>query len=64
MRLLGDKDHERVLDIVSKVEKKSNRKKPQANDKRVVVWPVRLVHFLCNVVFVIGEVISKLIVLI
>ncbi|CAH3162802.1 unnamed protein product, partial [Porites lobata] len=34
MRLLGDKDHERVLDIVSKVEKKSNRKKPQANDNR------------------------------
>ena len=31
MRLLGDKDHERVLGIVSKVEKKSNRKKPQAN---------------------------------
>ena len=34
MRLLGDEDHERVLDIVSKVEKKSNRKKPQANDNR------------------------------
>ena len=47
MRLLGDKDHERVLDIVSKVEKKSNRKKPQANDNRGagVARPSRLCYF-------------------
>ena len=34
MRLLGDKDHEKVLDIVSQVEKKSNRKKPQEKEDR------------------------------
>lgn len=34
MRLLGDKDHEKVLDIVCKVEKKSNRKKPQEKEDR------------------------------
>ena len=49
MRLLGDKDHERVLDIVSKVEKKSNRKKPQANDNRGagVARPSRLFSLRC-----------------
>ena len=49
LRLLGDKDHERVLDIVSKVEKKLNRKKPQANDKRGagVARPSRLFSLRC-----------------
>ena len=44
MRLLGDKDHERVLDIVSKVEKK-----PQANDNRGagVARPSRLFSLRC-----------------
>ena len=48
VRLLGDKDHERVLDIV-KVEKKSNRKKLQANDNRgaSVARPSRLFSLRC-----------------
>ena len=49
MRLLGDEDHERVLDIVSKVEKKSNRKKSLANDNRGagVARPSRLFSLRC-----------------
>ena len=57
MRLLGDKDHERVLDIVCKVEK-LNRK--NSREMEVPGWHVLHAFSTCDAIFVIGGVILRL----
>ena len=64
MRLLGDKDHERVWISFLKYKRSQIARSLKRTTTGVLVWHGRLVYFLCDVIFVIGEVISKLIVLI
>ena len=64
-RLLGDKDHEKILDIVCKVEKLHRKKSREREDRGArVTRSSRSSLSTCDAVFVIGGVILRLTVLI